>query len=98
MMKMKTAMVLAAVSVLVSGCAETKSQGQIYGVSAQDPYYMIYEQDGIGWLTGTEGGSNIDRYSKKLNRFHRSNVRVSRRRNVGQPHQLYLQILRDVDF
>jgi outer membrane murein-binding lipoprotein Lpp len=47
-MKMKTAMVLAAVSVLVSGCAETKSQaeiqGQIQGVSAQDPWYMIY-----GW-------------------------------------------------
>jgi hypothetical protein len=50
MMKMKTAMVLAAVSVLVSGCAETKSQAEIQGVSAQDPFYMIhgwhYEQDG----------------------------------------------------
>jgi hypothetical protein len=45
-MKMKTAMVLAAVSVLVSGCAETKSQAEtrIQGVSAQDPWYMIY-----GW-------------------------------------------------
>jgi hypothetical protein len=56
-MKMKTAMVLAAVSVLVSGCAETKSQAeiQIQGVSSQDPWYMIdgwhYEQDGIGWFT-----------------------------------------------
>jgi hypothetical protein len=38
-MKMKTAMVLAAVSVLVSGCAETKSQAEIQGVSAQDPWY-----------------------------------------------------------
>jgi outer membrane lipoprotein-sorting protein len=46
MMKMKTAMVLAAVSVLVSGCAETKSQAEtrIQNVSAQDPWYMIY-----GW-------------------------------------------------
>jgi hypothetical protein len=52
MMNEKTAMVLAAVSVLVSGCAETKSQAEIFGVSAQDPWYMIdgwhYEQDGIG--------------------------------------------------
>jgi hypothetical protein len=60
MMNMKTAMVLAAVSVLVSGCAETKSQAgiQTYNVSAQDPWYMIdgwhYEQDGIGWFTDTE--------------------------------------------
>jgi hypothetical protein len=63
-MKMKTAMVLAAVSVLVSGCAETKSQGTIQGVSAQDPFYMIHgwrdEQDCIGWFTDTEGGLNID--------------------------------------
>jgi hypothetical protein len=62
MMKMKTAMVLAAVSVLVSGCAETKSQAEIQGiqgVSAQDPFYLIhgwhYEQDGIGWFTDTVG-------------------------------------------
>ena len=65
MMKMKTAMVLATVSVLVSGCAETKSQAEIQGqagiqgVSAQDPFYMIYgwhyEEDGIGWFTDTEG-------------------------------------------
>ena len=57
----QTLLVLAAV-VLVSGCAETKSQGGIQGqgdiqgqagiqgVSAQDPFYMIYgwhyEQDG----------------------------------------------------
>jgi hypothetical protein len=58
MMKMKTAMVLAAVAVLVSGCAETKSPPAIQGVSAQDPFYMIYgwhyEQDGIGWFTDTE--------------------------------------------
>jgi hypothetical protein len=63
-MKMKTAMVLAAVSVLVSGCAETNSQATIQGVSAQDPYYMIrgwsYEQDGIGWFTDTKGRLNID--------------------------------------
>ncbi|MBV8100106.1 MAG: hypothetical protein JOZ31_13200 [Verrucomicrobia bacterium] len=49
MMKMKTAMILAAVSVLVSSCAETKSQagihGEILGVSAQDPYYMIFLAD-----------------------------------------------------
>ena len=38
---MKTAMVLAAISVLVSGCAETNSQAGIQGVSAQDPFYMI---------------------------------------------------------
>jgi len=44
MMKMKTAMVLAAVSVMVSSCAETKSQAEIQGVSAQDPFYMIH-----GW-------------------------------------------------
>lgn len=30
-----------AVSVLVGGCAETKSQTEIKGVSAQDPFYMI---------------------------------------------------------
>jgi hypothetical protein len=58
MMKMKTAMVLAAVVVLVSGCAGTKSPPAIQGVSAQDPFYMIhgwhYEQDGIGWFTDTE--------------------------------------------
>jgi hypothetical protein len=46
---MKAAMILAAVSVLVSGCAETKSPPAIQGVSAQDPFYMIqgwrYEQD-----------------------------------------------------
>ena len=45
----QTLLVLAAV-VLVSGCAETKSQDGIQGVSAQDPFYMIYgwhyEQDG----------------------------------------------------
>ena len=61
-MKMKTAMVLAAFSVLVSGCAETNSQAKIEGVSAQDPYYMIhgwrYEQDGIGWFTDAEGRLN----------------------------------------
>jgi hypothetical protein len=64
MMKMKTAMVLAAVCVLVSGCAETKSQAGIQGVSAQDPFYMIqgwqYEQDSIGWFTDTESRVNID--------------------------------------
>ena len=38
---MKTAMVLAAISVLISSCAETNSQDKIEGVSAQDPYYMI---------------------------------------------------------
>jgi hypothetical protein len=68
MMKMKTAMVLAAVSVLVSGCAETNSQAQIQGVSAQDPYYMIdgsdYEQDGIGWFTDTEVRLNTDLHYK----------------------------------
>jgi hypothetical protein len=42
MMKMKTAMVLAAVSGLISGCAQTKSQvDRIQNVSAQDPWYMI---------------------------------------------------------
>ena len=52
----QTLLVLAAVCVLVGGCAETKSQGGIQGqgniqgqagiqgVSAQDPFYMIY-----GW-------------------------------------------------
>jgi hypothetical protein len=43
-MNVKTAMVLAAVSVLVCGCAETKNQSQslgVPGVSAQDPWYMI---------------------------------------------------------
>jgi hypothetical protein len=68
MMKMKTAMVLAAVSALVSGCAETKSQTEILGVSAQDPFYMIhgcrYEQEGIGWFTDTEGRLNIDPHYK----------------------------------
>jgi hypothetical protein len=58
MMNMKTAMVLAAVSVLACGCAETKNQAETFGVSAQDPWYMIdgwhYEQDGIGWFTDTE--------------------------------------------
>ena len=58
MMKMKAAMVLPAVSVLVSGCAETTRQTGTQNVSAQDPYYMIqgwrYEQDGIGWFTDTE--------------------------------------------
>jgi hypothetical protein len=39
-MNMKTAMVLTAVSVLVCGCAETTNQAG-FGVSAQDPYYMI---------------------------------------------------------
>ena len=38
---MKTAMVLATISVLVSGCAETNSQAKIEGVSAQDPFYLI---------------------------------------------------------
>jgi len=69
-MKMKTAMVLAAISVLVSGCAETKSQAEIQGVSAQDPFYMIhgwhYEQDGIGWFTDTEGCLNIDPHYKSV--------------------------------
>jgi len=69
-MKMKTAMVLAAVSVLVSGCAQTKSQGKIYGVSAQDPFYMIqgwhYDQDGSGWFTDTEGHLNIDPHYKSV--------------------------------
>jgi len=64
MMKKKTAIVLAAVSVLVSGCAETKSQGQIYGVSAQDPFYMVQgwhsEKDGIGWFTDADGCLDID--------------------------------------
>jgi len=64
MMKMKTAIVLAAVSVLVSGCAETKNQGQIYGISAQDPFYMVQgwhsEQDGIGWFTDADGRLDID--------------------------------------
>ena len=50
MIKVKAAMVLAAISVLVSGCAEPKSAPAIQGVSAQDPFYMIqgwhYEQDG----------------------------------------------------
>jgi hypothetical protein len=67
-MKMKTAMVFAAVSVLVSGCAETKSAPEIQGVSAQDPLYMIYgwryEQDGIGWFTDTESRLNIDPHYK----------------------------------
>jgi hypothetical protein len=38
---MKTALVLAAVSMLISGCAETKSHEflEIQGVSAQDPWY-----------------------------------------------------------
>jgi hypothetical protein len=64
MMKMKTAMVLAAVSVLVSGCAESKNQAEIQGVSGQDPFYMIdgwrHEQEGMGWFTETEGPLNID--------------------------------------
>ena len=55
---MKTAMVLGAVSVLVSGCAETNSQTGIQNVSAQDPFYMIdgwhYDQDGIGWFTDSK--------------------------------------------
>ena len=67
---MKTGMVLAAVSVLVSSCAETNSQTQIQGVSAQDPYYMIdgwhYEQDGIGWFTDTEVRLNTDPHYKAV--------------------------------
>ena len=62
-MKKKTVMVLAAVSVLVSGCAETNSQTGTQNVSAQDPFYMIdgwhYEQDGIGWFTDTEGPDSV---------------------------------------
>ena len=62
---MKTAMVLAAVSVLVSGCAETNSQAKIEGVSAQDPFYMIdgwhYEQDGIGWFTDRKKKGEVTR-------------------------------------
>jgi hypothetical protein len=50
-MKMKAAMVLAAVSVLVSGCAETKSPQAIQGVSAQDPFYIIG-----GWHSEQDGG------------------------------------------
>jgi hypothetical protein len=69
-MKMKTAMVLAAVSVLVSSCAETNSQTQIQGVSAQDPYYMIdgwhYKQDGTGWFTDTEVRLNTDPHYKAV--------------------------------
>jgi hypothetical protein len=65
MMKMKTAMVLAAVSVLVNGCAETNSQAKIEGVSAQDPFYMIdgwhYEQDGIGWFTDSKKKGEVRR-------------------------------------
>jgi hypothetical protein len=39
---MKTVIALAAISVLVSGCAETKGQfDRIQNVSAQDPWYMI---------------------------------------------------------
>jgi hypothetical protein len=68
MMKTKTAMVVAAVSVLVSGCAETTSQTGTRNVSAQDPYYMIQGwrcgQDGIGWFTDTEGRLNIDPHHK----------------------------------
>jgi predicted small secreted protein len=44
MRKVKAALVLVVVSALVSGCTEnagTGSQSQVYGVSAQDPYYMI---------------------------------------------------------
>jgi hypothetical protein len=69
-MKMKTGVVLGAVSVLVSGCAETKSQDKIYGVSAQDPYYMIqgwhYQQDGIGSFTDTEARLTIDPHHKSV--------------------------------
>jgi hypothetical protein len=70
-MKIKTAMVLAAVSVLISGCAETKNQAAgIQGVSAQDPFYMIYgwhyQRDDIGWFTDTEGRLNIDPHYKSV--------------------------------
>jgi uncharacterized protein YceK len=58
MTKMKATMVLAAVSVLLSGCAETTSQTGTQNVSAQDPYYMIqgwrYGQDSIGRFTDTK--------------------------------------------
>jgi hypothetical protein len=40
-MKTKTAMALAAVSVLVSACAEIDRQTGSQNVSAQDPFYMI---------------------------------------------------------
>jgi hypothetical protein len=53
MMKMKAVMVLAAVSVLFSGCAEFKSQtgvnGEIQGVSAQDPYYFLQATPVAKW-------------------------------------------------
>ena len=71
MMKMKTAMVLAAISVLLSGCGEYQSQGyapEIQGVSAQSRFYLIdgwrYEQDGIGWFTDSERRLNIDPHCK----------------------------------
>lgn len=46
-MKMKTAVVLAAASVLVSGCAGTKTPTGLQNLSAQDPWYMI-----DGWHYG----------------------------------------------